>query len=56
LNPFEEVFSKWKNAIKRSNPNSVDDLNSAIINGRELILPEDGRAFLLILGNMQYLV
>lgn len=41
LNIIENVFSKWKNNVKRSNPNSVDELFTAINNSMELITTSD---------------
>ena len=41
LNPIEEFFSKWKHHVKSSNPNTVIELENAVINGVELISPSD---------------
>lgn len=41
LNPIENMFSKWKEITKRSNPQTEQDLMSAIENGAGLISEED---------------
>ena len=41
LNPIENMFSKWKEITKRSNPRNEDELMSAIFNGSELVTSED---------------
>lgn len=41
LNPIEEVFSKWKNIIKRKNPNTCEELLASISNGMDEITTGD---------------
>jgi len=41
FNPIECMFSKWKNYVKRKEPQSVLELNAAITNVRAVISPAD---------------
>ena len=41
LNPIEESFSKWKNAVKSSNPNTVVELEEAIRTAHNSITADD---------------
>jgi transposase len=41
LNPIENLFSKWKESVRRSSPNNEEQLLSLIENGAELITSED---------------
>ena len=41
LNPTEESFSKWKNAVKSSNPNTVVELEEAIRTAHNSITSDD---------------
>ena len=41
LNPIENMFSKWKNIVKRSNPLNENSLMNAIYNGANIITSED---------------
>ena len=45
LNPIEELFSKEKNSIKRSNPNSIEELNNSINGGCASITFDDCMGF-----------
>ena len=41
LNPIENMFSKWKEITKRSNPRNENELMSAILNGSNLVTRSD---------------
>ena len=41
LNPIENMFSKWKNIVRRANPENENDLMTAIENGASLITFQD---------------
>lgn len=41
LNPIENMFSKWKNIVKRANPVNENDLMNAIHGGANLIREDD---------------
>ncbi|XP_035908216.1 uncharacterized protein LOC118510467 isoform X1 [Anopheles stephensi] len=41
LNPIENLFSQWKNFVRRSNPSNEDQLMEAIRNGSRLITAQD---------------
>jgi transposase len=41
LNPIEELFSQWKGIVRRSEPNSEDELYIKVHNSSELITPEN---------------
>lgn len=46
LNPIENVFSKWKNFTKRTNPKNEGELFQAIDNGANLKTPEDCEGYM----------
>jgi len=41
LNPIENMFSKWKEITKRTNPSNETDLMTAISNGSQLVTSDD---------------
>ncbi|XP_061504544.1 uncharacterized protein LOC133393317 [Anopheles gambiae] len=46
LNPIENMFSKWKNYVKRSNCTNHDQLMEAICNGANYVTAEDCEGFI----------
>lgn len=45
INPIENMFSKWKNYVRRSSPTNDDELRSAIDRGLENITENDCSGF-----------
>ncbi|MCP4988556.1 MAG: hypothetical protein GY928_21630, partial [Colwellia sp.] len=41
FNPIENMFSKWKDWIRRNEPQNVDELNTLINTGLDHISPSD---------------
>lgn len=41
LNPIENLFSKWKEIVKRANPLTVEEVMTAVENGKDLITASD---------------
>ncbi|XP_049294417.1 uncharacterized protein LOC125769652 isoform X2 [Anopheles funestus] len=46
LNPIENLFSKWKNMVKRTNPQNEVQLIDAIANGATTLTPEDCEGYI----------
>ena len=48
LNSIENLFSQWKNHVKRAKPNNQEELMEAISNGASYVTAEDceGDAFI----------
>ena len=45
FNPIENLFSKWKSLVKRSQPSNEDHLMTSISNGSSLITRHDCEGF-----------
>jgi transposase len=41
LNPIENLFSKWKESVRRSSPNNEEQLLNLVENGAEKITSEN---------------
>uniref|UniRef100_A0A182W8X6 DDE_3 domain-containing protein n=1 Tax=Anopheles minimus TaxID=112268 RepID=A0A182W8X6_9DIPT len=46
LNPIENLFSKWKNVVKRTNPQNEADLMEAIANGATTLTADDCEGYI----------
>ena len=46
LNPIENLFSQWKNHVKRARPNNQEELMEAISNGASYVTAEDCEGYI----------